>query len=159
MAKRKAKNVDADMHFALFDFLVPVKSPVGIHMVGAPCASGVDNPQAGTPVPTVSHPDHLMKFEHGIFKIPLVFPLPKIVVNSVVWREILGEHSPLAAAHKRVKDNVHDFDQRVFAFALFRVKVFSDRVPLFVSDVGWIICHNRVNLEILYKITKKYSFI
>lgn len=86
-----------------------------------------------------------MEFEHGIFKTPLVFPLPKIIVNSVVWREVLGEHSPLATTHKRVKDGIHNFNKRVFAIALFMVKVFFNRVPLVVSDVGWIICHNRVN--------------
>lgn len=157
--QRKALDIDADMHFAHFDLLVPVKSTVRIHMVGTPCASGVDYPQSGALVSSVSNPNCLMVFEHSMFKISFVLPLPKIIVNSVVWRETIGEYSPLAATHKRVKDSILDFNQRVFAFALFRIKIFFNKVPLVVSDVRWIICHNRVIFEILYKIIWKHLCI
>ena len=91
-------------------------------------------------------------------KPPSYFPLSKVIVDRVVRWKVLWEHSPLAATHKRVKDGVHYFNQRVFSFALCRVKKLFNRVPLVVGDVGWIICHNRVNFDFLYKITKKYTF-
>lgn len=113
-------------------------------MVGTPYAFGVDNAKTWALFPSSGHSDSFVKLKHGLLKTAFVFPLSKVIIDRVVRREVLGEHSPLAAAYKRVKDGIHNFNQTVFSFALRRVKEIFNRVPLVVGDVGWIICHNHV---------------
>lgn len=124
-SQRKTENIDADVNFASLDFLVPVKALVSVDMVGCPVASGIDDAKTGAFLAACRNTDGSMKRRHCLLEGAFILPLPRIIIDSVVRREVFGEHSPLAAAYKGVKNRIHDFNQRVFALAFVWVKKIS----------------------------------
>lgn len=121
-SQRKTENIDADVNLASLDFLVPVKALVSVDMVGCLVASGIDDAKTGAFLAACRNTDGSVKFRHRLLEGAFILPLPKRIIDSVVRREVFGEHSPLAAAYKGVKNRIHDFNQRVFALAFVRVK-------------------------------------
>jgi hypothetical protein len=97
--------------------------------------------------------------KHGQYFLesPVILPLAKVVVVDQVPRsKVLREHAPLASGLDNIEDGVKYLSDRVFAPTVGKFYVRNNHLPLLISDVGWVRCHNFEVLVSLYKVTNNY---
>ena len=54
--------------------------------------------------------------------------------------EIRGEHSPLRAGLHDIRNAVKNRAQRIFSESFFDIRHIFYNLPLFISQVGWVLC-------------------
>ena len=124
-AHRKAKSINHNVFLASFDLLVAVDPTVGANMVGGLDASGINDAEAGCFLP----PNQFLKHT---FQLPLV----EVVEDGAVGREVLGQHTPLAACLQYIHDGIHDVSKGVLSLSVLRIKNIFGNLSLFISKVG-----------------------
>ena len=65
-----------------------------------------------------------------------------LVYEGVKGREVPREHTPLAPRFDYVHDSIHNVPKSVFSFAMLRIQDNFGNLPLFISEVSWILTHN-----------------
>ena len=139
---REAKCINDNVFLAPFDLLVAVNATVGSNVMGGLDASGIDDTKAGS-IFSPSHPsDDDMKGIKQLFKRALQFPFVEVVEEGVKGREVPRVHTPLAPRFDYVHDSIHNVPKRVFSFAMLRIQDYFDNLPLFISEVSWILTYN-----------------
>ena len=83
-----------------------------------------------------------IKYLKICFKHALQFPFVEVVEDGVKGREVPREHTPLAPRFDYVHDSIHNVPKRVFSFAMLRIQDYFGNLPLFISEVSWILTHN-----------------
>lgn len=141
---RKAKCVNHNMFLAPLDLLVAVDPTVGVNMVGGLDASGINDAEAGCLLPPHQFSDHPMERVHQFLGHAFQLPLIEVVEDGVVGREVLGQHTPLAACLQYIHDGIHDVSKGVFSLSVLWVKNIFGNLPLFISKVGRILVYNFV---------------
>ena len=96
-AHRKPKFINHNMFLAPFYLLVAVDATVGVNMMRGLNASGINDAEAGCFLPPKQFANHTMERVHQFLKYAFPFPLVEVVENGIVGREVLGQHTPLAA--------------------------------------------------------------
>ena len=99
-----------------------------------------------------------MERVHQLLEYAFQLPLVEVVEDGVVGREVLGQHTPLAACLQYVHDGIHDVSEGVFSLSVLWAKNIFGNLPLFVSKVGWISARdaNRlilIRLRIIFQLT------
>jgi len=130
------------MFLAPFYLLVAVDATVGVNMMGGLNASGINDAEAGCFLPPKQFANHPMERVHQFLKYAFPFPLVEVVENGIVGREVLGQHTPLAACLQYVHDGIHDVSYWILSLSVLRIKNIFGNFPLFISKVGWILVHN-----------------
>ena len=141
---REAKCINNNVFIVPFDLLVTVNATVGSNVIGGLDASGIDDPKAGS-IFSPSHPSPSyddMKGIKQLFKHALQFLFVEVVEDGVKGREVPREHTPLAPRFDYVHDSIHNIPKRVFSFAMLRIQGNFSNLPLFISEVSWILTHN-----------------
>lgn len=139
---REAKCINDNMFLAPFDLLVAVNAPVGGNVVGGFDASGIDDTKAGSIFTSHHLADDDMQCVDLLLKYALQLPFVEVVEDGVVGRKVSREHSPLAPRFDYVHDSIHNVPERVFSFAMLRIQNNFSNLPLFISEVSWILTHN-----------------
>lgn len=152
-SQRKPENVCHYVFLASFYLLVAVNASVGIDVVGGFDASGVDDAKARTLVLAHRNLDRPNKDGQYFLKSSVVFPLTKVVIDQIPWSKVPREHTPLASNLYDVENSIKYLSEGIFAFSFDKVYVRNNHLPLHISDVGWVGCHNLKDLELLYKVT------
>ena len=132
------------MFLAPFDLLVAVDPTVGANMVGGLDASGINDAEAGCFLPPHQFPDHPMERVHQFLEHAFQLPLVEVVEDGVVGREVLGQHTPLAACLQHTHDGIHDISEVVLSLSVLRIKNIFGNLPLFISKVGRILAYDFV---------------
>ena len=115
--------------------------------------SGIDDTKIGS-IFSPSHPsDDDMKGIKQLFKHALQFPFVEVVKDGVKGREVPRKHTPLAPRFDYVHDSINNVPKRVFSFAMLWIQDNFSNLPLFISEVSWILTHNFM-LFGTYKVTK-----
>ena len=83
--------------------------------------------------------DHPMERVHQLLEYAFLLPLVEVVEDGVVGREVLGQHTPLAACLQYIHDGIHDVSKGVFSLSVLWVKNIFGNLPLFISKVGRIL--------------------
>ena len=84
--------------------------------------------------------ERVRQFLEHAFQLPLV----EVVEDGVVGREVLGQHTPLAACLQHIHDGVHDVSEGVLSLSVLRIKNIFGNLPLFISKVGRMLVCNFV---------------
>ena len=154
--QRKAEDIGHNMLLAAFYLLVAIYTTVCVYVVGGLDASRVNDSEARTFVSSRRSSDLLDKYGQYFLESSVILPLAKVVVDQVPWSEIFREHTPLAAGLDNIEDGVKYLSERVFAPTVGKFYVRNNHLPLIISDVGWVRCHNFEVLESLYKVTDNH---
>ena len=85
-----------------------------------------------------------MERVHQFLEHAFQLPLAEVVEDGVVGREVLGQHTPLAACLQHIHDGIHDVSEGVLSLSVLRIKNIFGNLPLFISKVGLILAHNFV---------------
>ena len=139
---KEAKCINNNVFLAPFDLFVAVNDTIGSNVMGGLDTSGIDDTKVGS-IFSPSHPsDDDMKGIKQLFKHALQFPFVEVVEDGVKGREVPREHTPLAPRFDYVHDSIHNVPKRVFSFAMLRIQDYFGNLPLFISEVSWILTHN-----------------
>ena len=79
---------------------------------------------------------------HPFLKHAFQLPLVEVVEDGVVGREVLGQHTPLAACLQYVHDGVHDISEGALALSVLQIKNIFGNLSLPISKAGWILAHS-----------------
>ena len=155
--QRKPKRVGHNVLFATLYLLVAVYATVSIDVVRGLDAAGIYYPETRTLVPSCRFSDLADKHGQYFLESSVILPLTKVIIYQVPRSKILRQHTPLATGLDNIEHSVKYLTERIFALAFNKFYVRSNHLPLLISDVGWIRCHNFEVLESLYKVTNNYS--
>ena len=139
-----------------FSLLVAVYATVSIDMVRGLDTAGIYYPEARALVPSCRFSDLADKHGQYFLESSVILPLAKVIVNQVPGSEILRQHTPLATRLDDIEYGVKYLTERIFTFTVSKFYVRNNHLPLLISDVGWIRCHNFEVLESLYKVTNNH---
>lgn len=135
---QKSLCVNDNMLLPSLCLLVAVNAPVLIRMMGCLHASGVDDAQAWAFFQSHGRAKQLPQGVRNNHKDIFVFPLAVIVINGVVCREILWQHTPLASSLVQVQNRIKHGFQRILPFSVCGINYFPKYLSLIFGKNSWI---------------------
>ena len=46
-----------------------------------------------------------------------VLPLAEVVIYTLLWSKILGNHAPLTVCYEKIQNRIHDVSERMFSLS------------------------------------------
>ena len=139
---REAKCINDNVFLAPFDLLVAVNATVRSNVVGGLDASGINDSDTGSIFTPHQLADDNMQGVDQLLKYALQLPFVEVEADGVEGRKVPREHTPLAPRFDYVHDSIHNVPERVLSFAMLRIQDNFSNLPLFISEVSWILTHN-----------------